>query len=165
MLLRLVLIGILGSALGLAQRGGGGGMGDEGGGMTGGRGGGLNLPSIPRVMNRIDVISGMLKLNKEQKKTVKTVMDGAQKHANPVHEQLEKSRLAIGEAIQNGKNQDEIRQLIGNEAALESQMARIELDAFVAIYKDLEQEQRSQTRSLFMMMKGVFDNKNWNTMQ
>jgi hypothetical protein len=165
MLLRLVLIGILATGFGLAQRGGGGGMGEEGGGMGGGRGGGLDLPSVPRVVNRIDIIAETLKLNKEQKKQVKTVLDGAQKDANPIHEQIVKSRVAIAEAIQSGKSQDEIQKLVGGEAALESQMARIELDAFAAIYKNLEQDQRSQSRSLFMMMKGIFDNKNWNHME
>ncbi len=167
MLLRLLLAGILAAGFAAAQRGGGGGgmgggMGDEGPGGGGGRGG-LDMPSVPRITNRIDIIANSLKLNKDQKKNLKTVMDGAQKQATPIHEQLEKSRFAIGDAIQNGKSQDDIKQLVSSEAALESQMARIELDAFVTIYKTLEQDQRSETRGFFMMMKGIFDNKNWNS--
>ncbi len=162
MLLRLILIGTLATGFAFAQRGGG--MGEEGMGGAGGRGG-MDLPNITRTPSRIDVLADSLKLSKEQKKSVKNIMDAAQKQANPIHEQIVKSRLAIGEAVQNGKGQDEIKQLVSAEASLEAQMARIELDAFVTIYKGLEQDQRSQTRNLFMMMKGVFDNKNWNNME
>ncbi len=159
MFLKLVLAGILAAGMGFAQRGGGGMGGDEGG---GGGGRGMDLPSVPRVTARIDTIGDMLKLNKEQKKSVKTILDEAQKQANPVREQILKSRMAVGDAVQNGKGQEELKTLVGNQAALETQMTRIELDAFVNIYKSLQQEQRSQTRPLFMMMKGMFETKNWN---
>jgi hypothetical protein len=169
MIVRFLLMGILAAGFAFAQGGrGGGGMGggeDMGGGM-GGRGeGGMSLPSMPRVTNRIDVLTTTLKLDKDQKKNVKNILDEAQKQANPVHEQVVKSRLAVGEAIQDGKNQDEVNKLVTAEAALESQMAGIELGAFAKIYKALDQDQRNQTRSLFQMMKGIFDNKNWNNVQ
>ncbi|HYW48290.1 MAG TPA: hypothetical protein VE959_35830 [Bryobacteraceae bacterium] len=171
MFLRLLLTGLLATTWALAQRGGGGmgsdpgtegGMGGSGG--MGGMGGGMSAP-MPRITSRLDTLTESLKLDKDQKKNVKSILDEAQKEATPVHEQLVKSRLAVGEAIQNGKNQDEIKQLLSGQAALESQMASIELNAFAKVYKGLEQEQRSQTRGLFQMMKGMFDGKNWNATQ
>ena len=172
MILRLALAGILAAGFGFAQRGGGdmgGGMGDA---STGGMGGSrnsrdstMNMPATPKVSNRIDVIATSLKLDKDQKKSVKNILDEAQKEANPVHDQILKSRMAVGEAIQEGKSQDEITKLVTGQAALEAQMAGIELGAFTKIYKSLQQEQRDQTRTLFQMMKGMFDNKNWNNMQ
>ena len=162
---KLLLVGILGVASGFAQGRGGGGGGGMGDGMSadgGGMGEGGMLPNAPRVVNRIDILAEELKLDKDQKKKVKTILDEAQKEANPLREQLAKARLAIGEAIQSGKSQDDIKPLVNGEAVLESQMVGIELNAFAKIYKGLESEQRSQTRGLFQMMKGIFDGKNWN---
>jgi hypothetical protein len=163
---RLWFAGALAATLALAQDpGGGGGMG--GGGGRGGGGGmdGLSIPNAPRIVNRIDMISESLKLDKEQKKSVKNMLDEGQKEANPVREQLAKARLAIGEAVKDGKPQDEINGLVTNEAQLESQMADIELSSFAKIYKGLQQEQRSQTRMLYMMMRGIFSTKNWNVVE
>jgi len=166
MFFRFILAGILTTTFALAQGGNPrGGMGEGGMGEGGmGRGSEGNMPSAPRVSNRIDVIGDSLKLDKDQKKNVKNILDAAQKEANPVHDQLAKSRLAVGEAIQDGKNQEEVSKLLNSQAALESQMAGIELNAFAKIYKALEQEQRNKTQTLFQMMKGIFDNKNWNAM-
>jgi hypothetical protein len=166
MILRLLLTGILAAGFAFAQRGGGGMGGDEGGMGGGGRGGSsLDVPNISHTPSRMDIISGFLKLDKNQKKNLKTVFDAAQKQATPIHEQIVKSRLAIGDAIQGGKSQDEVKSLLANEASLESQLTRIELDAFASVYKSLEQEQRAQTRNLFVMMKGMFDGKNWNNVE
>ena len=169
MFLRLLLTGLLATTWAFAQRGGGGGgggMGADAGmeGGTGGMGGGMSAP-MPRITSRLDTLTESLKLDKDQKKNVKSILDEAQKEATPVHEQLVKSRLAVGEAIQSGKSQDDIKPLLNSQAALESQMASIELNAFAKVYKSLEQEQRSQTRGLFQMMRGMFDGKNWNATQ
>jgi hypothetical protein len=169
MIYKLLLTGILATALVLAQgRGGGGGMGggggDEGGsGMGGSRGGSGGQGNIqtPRVVNRMDQISEALKLNKDQKKEVKSIMDEGQKEAAPVRDQLMKSQLAIGDAIQGGKSQDDLKPLENSEAALQAQMVGIELGAFAKIYKLLDKEQQPQTRVVFPMMKGIFSGKNW----
>ena len=113
--------------------------------------------------SRLDRMTLALKLNKDQKKAVKTILDDAQKEANPVRDQMAKSRLAIGDAIQESKSQDEINQLVTSEAAVESQMAQVELKAFAEIYKGLDKEQQALTRSVFQMMKGMFSGKNWNS--
>jgi len=136
----------------------GGGGGDEG--M---RGGDMGSMQMPHTVSRMDQISEALKLNKEQKKEVKTILDDAQKEANPVRDQLLKSELAIGDAIQGGRSGDDLKPLIAGEAALQAQMAGIELSAFAKIYKLLEKEQTAQTRTVFGMMKGMFSGKNWNT--
>ncbi|HLK68330.1 MAG TPA: Spy/CpxP family protein refolding chaperone [Bryobacteraceae bacterium] len=158
------------STLVFAQGRGGGAMGggggdDMGGGSGVGRGnnmGGEGGMAIPRTTTRMDQISEALKLNKEQKKEVKTILDEAQKEAAPIHEQLLKSELAIGDAIQGGKAGDDLKGMINSEAALQTQMAGIELGAFAKIYKLLDKEQTAQTRTLFPMMKGLFSGKNWN---
>ena len=170
MFYRVLLAGIFATTLVLAQGrggGGGGGMGGEdgaaGGGGGMGRTGGEGSIPMPRVVMRMDSISEILKLNKEQKKEVKSILDDGQKEAGPVRDQIIKSRLAIGEAIQAGKSEDDLKPMVSSQAALSAQMAGIELSAFAKIYKLLDKEQMPQTRQVFPMMKGIFEGKNWNT--
>jgi hypothetical protein len=162
MFYKLLVAGVFATTLMLAQgRGGGGGMGgggDEGMGGAGGMGG----MQMPKTVNRMDQISEALKLNKDQKKEVKTILDDGQKEAAPVREQLMKSELAVGDAIQGGKSGDDLKPLINSEAALQAQMVGIEMSAFAKIYKLLDKEQQPQTRGVFPMMKGIFNGKNWN---
>lgn len=156
MIYRLLLAGILASTPAFAQRGGGGS-----------RGGGGEMTGMPAAMgtNRIDVIAQMLQLRKEQKKDVKTTLDNAQKEAVPIREQLVKGHQAIGEAIQTGRSQAELKQLIDAHAELQSQMAEIELKAFAGIFQGLDESQRGNSRALFQMMKGIFLEKNWNALE
>jgi hypothetical protein len=161
MFFRIILIGILTGILttpAFAQRGGGGG---------GGGGRGDSGPSIPTMAfgggTRFERITEALKLNKEQKKEVKTTLDDAQKLATPIHDQMMKGRQAIAEAVAGGKSQDEIDQLVNANAALDVQIAGIELKAFAAIYKGLDSDQQTKTAPVFMMMKGLFNGKNWNS--
>jgi hypothetical protein len=147
------LIGVLVTALVFAQRGGGGSKNSE--------------QSIPTIVfgggTRFDRISDALKLNKEQKKQVKATLDDAQKQATPIHDQMMKDRQAIAEAVAGGKSQDEINQLVNANAALDAQIAGIELKAFAAIYKGLDSDQQTKTAPVFMLMKGLFSGKNWNS--
>ncbi len=115
MLTRILLAGLLASTMMFAQRGGGGG-GRGGGGMNMG-GGGFSAGT------RLDRMSEALKLTKDQKKDVKEVMDEAQKEASPIHEQITKSHLAIGEAVAAGKPKEEIDKAVRSEAELETQLA------------------------------------------
>jgi hypothetical protein len=155
MFFKIVLTGILGTTLVFAQRGGGGG---------GGRNSGQNIPSVHfGGGTRFDRISEVLKLNKDQKKEVKATLDDAQKLATPIRDQMMKGRQAIAEAVAGGKSQDEINQLVNANAALDAQIAGIELKAFAAIYKGLDSDQQTRTAAVFMMMKGLFNGKNWNS--
>jgi hypothetical protein len=154
MFFRLLLSGILAVTIASAQRGGGGGRGGRSGGMEGG--GFQRGPA-----SRFDTISEMLKLNKDQKKTLKTTFDDSQKEAAPIRDQIAKARLAIGEAVQTGKSEDEIKKLNSSLGALEAQMAEIELKAFSEVYKSLDKDQLEAIRGLFPMMKGMFAGKNW----
>ncbi len=156
MLTRILLAGLLASTLMFAQRGGGskggGGMNMSGGGFSPG--------------TKLDRMSDALKLTKDQKKDVKEVMDEAQKEASPIHEQIAKSHLAIGEAIAAGKSQEEIDKAVRGEAELETQMASIELHAFAKIAAALEVEQKQRgIPMIFAMVRGAFNGKNWNSDQ
>jgi hypothetical protein len=112
-------------------------------------------------VTRLDQINNMLKLNKDQKKLVKTTLDDGHKSAGPVREQLAKSRKAIAEAVAAG-GQEQIDTAVNTYAAAEAQMATIELQAFAKIYPALEKDQQQHGAQLFAMMNGIFKGKNWN---
>ena len=150
MFFRLLLAGILAATLASAQRGGGKGA-----------------SSAPIMMgssqpDKLSVLTDALKLNKDQKKMVKTVLDEGQKDAAPLRDEAIKSRLAIGEAISSGTSQDQIDRLVMRHAAVESQMAGLEMKVFVKIYQGLDKDQQPRAQTLFQMMNGIFKNKNWN---
>jgi len=152
MFFRFLLAGILAATLAYAQRGGGG------------RGGGAGGPVMPMNSSpdKLAILTDDLKLNKDQKKLVKTVLDEGQKEAAPLRDEAVKSRQAIGEAVSAGKSQDEIDKLVKSQADIESQMAGVEMRAFVKIYKELDKQQQSSAQILFQMMNGIFKGKNWN---
>jgi hypothetical protein len=152
MLAKLILAGILAVSLASAQRGGG-------------RGSGAAVPDMPMGgrLDKIAILTDNLKLNKDQKKLVKTTLDEEQKEAAALREQVVKSRMAIGEAVAAGKSQAEIDGLVRSHAALESQMAGFEMKAFSKIYQGLDKDQQSRAgQVLFPMMIGIFKNKSWN---
>lgn len=158
MLTRLVLVGLLASTLVFAQRGGGGG------GSKGGGGGGVpNIGFGPT--NRLDRLTEALKLSKDQKKDIKNAMDEAQKEATPIHELMNKNRLAVAEAIAAGKGKDELDKAILSEAEQQTQMTSLELRTLVKMVAvlELEQKQKGGNNMLLAMVTGGFLGKNWNT--
>jgi hypothetical protein len=153
MFFKLLLAGILAATLASAQRGGGGG----------GRGASASpLGPMGGQGDKLTILTDNLKLNKEQKKLVRTVLDEGQKEAAPLRDEAAKNQQAIGEAVAAGKAQDEIDALVKSHAAMESQMAGIEMRAFVKIYQQLDKDQQSKAAVLFQMMNGIFKKKNWN---
>jgi Spy/CpxP family protein refolding chaperone len=154
MLKRILLAGLLTSALVFAQRGGGGG---------GGKNGGSNMSGMAFGGTRLDRMSDALKLSKDQKRDVKAALDDAQKEAIPIHDQMMEGRLAIAEAIAAGKSQEEIDKAVHSEADLDTQMTSIELHAFAKAVSVLEADQKQRgIPIIFAMVHGAFNGKNWN---
>jgi hypothetical protein len=151
-LFRFSLAGLLLAALATAQRGGGGG----------GRGGapGMDI-QIPRNVSRLEQISDYLKLSKDQKKEVKSILDDGQKQANPVKDEMVKDRLAIAEAVAGGKPQEEIDKATGAYGAASAQMTAIEMKSFVKVVDTLDADQKQRAAMLFRMMPGLFKGKSW----
>ena len=151
MFFKLFLTGILATTLASAQRGGGGR----------GASGDAVMPTLGNTPDKLSILTDNLKLSKDQRKLVKTVLDEGQKEAAPLRDEATKSRQAIGQAIAAGKSQDEIDKLVKSDADIESQMAGIEMKAFAKIFKELDKEQQSRARILFQMVSGIFKSKNW----
>lgn len=161
---RLILAGVLGVAAAAAQGGLGGG--DMGGGGGRGRSGGDSMDRGPMMSrpNRLEVISEMLKLDRDQKKQVKGIMDDGQKEAAPVKEEMLKARTALADAVAAGKKGDELKPSLDAYAAAEAKMHQIELGAFAKIYEVLQKDQQAKAGPIFGMMAGVFQGKNWTAM-
>ncbi|MGA2194016.1 MAG: periplasmic heavy metal sensor [Bryobacteraceae bacterium] len=155
MLRKLLVIGLVLASLGFAQ----GGRGNRGGGDTSGGGMMVAPPS------KFENISNALNLNKDQRKAVRTVLDEAAKEATPLRDQLSKARIAIADAIQAKKSDDEITQGVNAYAALAIQMSTLEINTFAKIYAGLDETQKANRNGIgtvFAMMKNLFATRNWN---
>jgi len=157
MIFKLLSVGILAATLGSAQMGGGGG-GFGGGRGGGGRGNGAGLPPEPRIVQ----ISGMLALDKEQRKQVTSILNDGQKEAAPIRDRVPPAQLAIAQAIQGGASQDGIAKTIDAYAALDTEMTAIELRSFAKIVQLLHDDQKPRVPGLYRMMRGLFNTKDWN---
>jgi hypothetical protein len=153
---KLSIVGLVLASIGFAQ----GGRGTRGGGDTSGVG---MMGAGPA--SKFDTIGNALNLNKDQKKAVKTVLDDAAKEATPLRDQLSKARIAIADAIQAKKSDDEITQGVNAYAALATQMSALEINTFAKIYAGLDETQKANKNgvgTVFAMMKNLFATKNWN---
>jgi hypothetical protein len=155
MIARFVFAGILAAALLPAQGRGG---------RSRNNADSMDLPHA-QTQTRLDIIENILKLNHEQRKQVKNILDEGQKEAAPVRDQLTKGEMGIGEAVAAGKSQEDIDKAadtLGGEQAL---MARIEMRSFARIYQLLEKEQQANAGRVFYMMQGIFRGRNWMDLQ
>jgi hypothetical protein len=145
---RLFIIGIAISSLAFGQRGGS-------------KGGGAGPMTQQSSVDRMGQFEQILKLDKDEKKQVRSIMDDAQKDATPVRDQMLKGRLGVAQAVAGGK-QDEIDGAVKSYSAVEMQMAIIEMNAFAKIYKLLDKDQQQKAPQIYAMMPGIFKGKNWN---
>jgi Spy/CpxP family protein refolding chaperone len=163
MLARWLLVAILATTLASAQRGGGGGMGNESGMMGGGgmspeaMGGGAGR--APR-QSRLDTIADKLKLNKEQKEQVQTIIQAAAEEARPVAEQIAKEREDIAGAMISGRSGEDIKKMWEQYAGLAAQMTAIETKAFGKMYPLLKPNQQAKAPAAFELMAGMFGGQN-----
>ncbi|HUI57685.1 MAG TPA: hypothetical protein VLY04_22060 [Bryobacteraceae bacterium] len=154
----LLVVGLALASLGFAQRGGGGGRG--GGDMdTGG------APMMTAAPTRWDTISNSLNLTRDQKKTVRTMLDEGNKEAAPLRDELAKTRAALAEALQAKTSDNDTKPAVDAYAAAAAQMSHLEMKTFAKIITSLDENQKANRAGLaivFNLMNGIFRNKNWN---
>ncbi|MGP8243924.1 MAG: hypothetical protein ACLQVN_05335 [Bryobacteraceae bacterium] len=150
MVARLFAMGLVAAALASAQR-------------SGRSQGGNDMPMAMSEPSRMDRISAMLDLNKDQKKQIRGILDGAQKEAAPVRDELARSATGVGDLAAEGKTGDELKPALDAYAQAEARMAAIEMQAFAKIYQALDKDQQPKSRPVFLMMTGIFNGKNWDT--
>ncbi len=167
MKLRLLLIAALAVGVAFAQDEGGGGGG--GGGMGGG--GGV-MPSMPRSQPQaLDRMESMCKLTKDQKKQFKTIMDAAQKEAEPLRKQLLQNNQQLSAAVVKAKSASDVKAELEAYGMTSAQMNQLEMKTFVSLYKLLDDDQKKTgggrlfntffDHQYFSEKTGVFMSKNW----
>ena len=164
MFVKLLLTAMLATTLAFAQ--GGGGMGGDDTGGTGGRGGGRggggmgdDTGGMPRIQRQtpFDIFADRLKLNKDQKAEVQTVLVDAMKESAPLRQQLAQARAAIANAILGGKSEDEQKKIMDGYTSVVAQETGIETKAFAKVYAMLKPNQQGKAAAAFELMAGIFN--------
>jgi Spy/CpxP family protein refolding chaperone len=137
-----------------------------GGGRGPGPGGDMGPPmgGPPPPTNRFENIANSLSLNKDQRKTVRAILDDGAKQAAPIRQQLSKSRIAVGEAIVANKSESELKQVAKTSSDLDVQVSQIEIGAFAKTFAVLDAIQKKDMRALGLalsLMNGMYHIKNW----
>lgn len=164
MLIRLLLAGIVITGVASAQRGGGGvggGLGGPQGGQDDGGYGALAARPFQQ-QSRLDRLTSMLKLNKEQKSGAKEIFDAAQKEAEPVREEIQQGRAALATAYLERKPQADIDQITAAYSKSLAQMTTIEMRAFAKLCESLDKDQQKKVGPVFQLMSGMFNGRDWN---
>lgn len=157
MVKKLLMAGLLCASLALAQGGGGGKNRNSGGEM--------GPPMGGPALTRFDNIANTLSLSKEQRKTVRAILDDGAKEAVPLRDQISKSRIAVGEAIGANKSEDELKQVAKTSSDLQAQLSELELRTFGKVFGALDDTQKKDVRSLshaLLLMNDIYHSKNWN---
>jgi len=169
MYLRIMLTAVLAVGLASAQRGGGGsgmgaGTGDEGGmgggggaGGMGGMGGGGMPGGMPRKQTKAEMLLDKLKLSKEQKEDVVTILNAANEKAAPIREQLAKGRAMMANMITSKAPEADLKKLMGDYTTVAAMMTNIEAEAFGKIYAILKPNQQAKAPQAFELMAGMFN--------
>jgi len=122
-------------------------------------------PSGPAASNKFDMIANALNLNKDQRKTVRTILDDGAKEAAPMRDQISKSRIAVGEAIEANKGEDELKQVARASSDLTAHLTELELASFAKIFAALDDTQKKDMQGLgrvLFLMNDIYHTKNWN---
>jgi hypothetical protein len=158
MLKKILLAGVLATSMAMAQGGYSGGRARQGGADMDPRAGRSSSS------NRFDSIANALNLNKDQKKTVRTILEDGAKEAAPIRDQMSKSRIAVGAAITANKSEDELKQIAKTSSDLDAQLSELEIKTFAKTFGTLDDTQKKDLQGLgraLFLMNGMYHIKNW----
>lgn len=131
--------------------------------QRGGRSAGFNQIVAPQ--SRMVAMEKSFELTKEQKHSIKLLLDTAHKDAAPIRDGLLKTHAALGAAVLGNEPQAEIDAAAKAYAEQAAAMAGAEMKALSDIMKLLTEQQRANTAavsSAFFNMRGAFlDRKKW----
>jgi hypothetical protein len=163
MFLKMVITGCALAALALAQggmggSGGGSGMGNIGGAgqETGGKGNGMGSMGAVHKATKAEMIADRLKLNKEQKSDLETLLTSTAKEAEPVVQQLGKVRAAYASALISGKTDADLEPVAKAVAEAQFAMTGVEVRAFQSIVGFLKPNQLAKAPEAFDIMEDIF---------
>jgi len=148
MLVRLLLTAVLATTL-LSAQGKKGGSSGMGGGMAPGMG--AQRPG------KLEQFADKLKLTKEQKQDVQTMLSAAMEQSAPLRDQMDKGRVAIAGAMIEGKSGDDLKKLLDDYTSLAAQMTDIEAKTFGKVYESLKPNQQSKAGQAFELLVAVLE--------
>ena len=112
--------------------------------------------------NRLETISEQLKLDKDQKKQLKSFFDAAAKQAAPVRDQIRQNRQEMAAAMAAGKSEAEINEIAAKQAPLVAQMLAVETKAFGQVVGILKDDQKKRAGGVFAeRVAGIFQGRRW----
>lgn len=130
------------------------------------RGGGGGASMGPAPTTRAAALVTTLKLDNDQKKQIKTILDAAYKDAAPIRDALTKTRAAAGAAIQAGKDKADAEKILADYAVQVTAMASAEAKATARMKGLLSPDQQGDAaawQSVIYIMRGAFIGKKWDT--
>jgi Spy/CpxP family protein refolding chaperone len=158
MLSKILAIAVLFSAMATAQRGGGGGAPSSvptGPGATGGDGWGS---ARPRWQSPFDQFATKLKLDKEQRAAVETIVDAAQKAMVPAEQKLVDARKDLALAMLDSKSgPGDVAKFTAAYTSLSAQAKAVESAAFGKICALLKPNQLSKAVPAFAVMAALVE--------
>ena len=114
---------------------------------------------------RMDAMTESFKLDKDQRKQIKTAIDDAFKAATPIRAELTNARLALVAAVAAGKPQADLDAAAKAYGAQSAALADAEMKALAQMIGMLNAEQAKNNAAIsgaFFLMKGAFfDDKKW----
>jgi Spy/CpxP family protein refolding chaperone len=120
----------------------------------GGMGGGGFAPSRP---SKLEQFADKLKLTKEQKDDLVTVLTAAMEQSAPLRGQLDQGRVQIAGAMIEGKSPDDLKKLMDDYTSLAAQLTDIEAKTFGKIYESLKPNQQAKAGQAFELLAAVID--------
>jgi len=117
---------------------------------------------VARSKNRLETISEQLRLDKDQKKQLKSFFDAAAKEAAPVRDQIRRNRQEMAVAMAAGKSEAEINEIAAKQAPLVAQMLAVETKAFGQVVGILKDDQKKRAGAVFAeKVAGIFQGRRW----
>ena len=149
MFVRLLLTAVLATTLVSAQ-------GKKGGGGGNGMGGGMGPSIMPQRPSKLEQFADKLKLSKEQKQDVATMLSAAMEQSAPLRDQMDKGRVAIAGALIEGKS-DDVKKLLDEYTSLSAQMTDIEAKTFGKVCESLKPNQTAKAAQAFELLVAVLE--------
>jgi len=149
MLCKLFLTVILATTPALAQRGSGGGGGQD----TGSMGGSMPQQPVPKAV----LFAQSLKLNKDQKEKAQAILVSADKEIFPLRTQMDRDRVQIANLLISSGSQEDINKITNDFTTTAAQITGLESKAFAEICALLKPDQMSKAGSAFDLLASMLD--------
>ena len=122
------------------------------------RRGGMGGPGGAFPLSRMEMLTENFKLEGDKKKAVHTILDDAQKSAEPVRLALLAAHADLGAAVLAGKSGADLEALSRAYATQAAAMTRIEMQAIAKVLGIADPELKNTTaiQAAFFMARGMF---------